>query len=446
MKLTLVLLRKQNPRPHSFIRRWQYNNQWQIQREQKIKNFGLKEALLERGVSVHDAESICSPVSPPNDEKYDLIETNETALPKDESHPLWQDTPAYSYTRTSFQPKGRQLDFALALTNSVPVPTMPDRVNKTKDELTDHPELTSRLQRLIKTCFVGDATQVPLRKTPNVPFIGWHPVESKMRPRNQYDWKAMSWGWNPPRTYGIPTRRRNQNLARGMFNEIRKTSGLNTLARSYLEDDTHRQFVESADGKLIRFFFDVDFSVTSSTPLPPYADKDVVENTKNEPLTDVSPQNAASGLWPQNIYRTGNNHPVTSTKHSHPYIHTVVDHDMNTIPDKGWLEDASKGRSLLRAFAVALGQARLRFGGDVSGVLPDPVCLHMVNTDGQKFQLSILQLNTLDLASDTKNIFWYHPDTLELLSFCGHREGRVSLEGYDPEVFRYLKAMYLQGT
>jgi len=448
MKLTQVLLRKYKYylRPHSFVRRWQYNNQWQIQRDRRIENFGLKEALLERGVAVHDVESILSPISPPDDEQYDLVETNEEPFPNDETHPLWQDTPAYSYMQRTRQPKGLQLEFSLALTNSVQVQNLPERISRTKEELSDHPQQDARLRRLIKTCFAGDATQVKLRKQTAVPFIGWHPVESKMRPRNQYDWKAMSWGWTPPRTYGIPEERRNQNLARGFFNEIRRTSGVNSLSRSYLEDADHRQFISSASKELLRFYFNTNFAVTSSAPLPPYADKQTVENTKNEQLPDLSPQTAVSGLDKENIYRPDTNHPITSLSHSHPFIHTVINHDMWTAKDREFMVDVARARALMRAFGVAVGQARLRFGADVSGVLSDPVCLHVVETDGVSYQLAVLQLNTLDLASDVKNIVWYHPETLTLMEFCGFKGGRVDLEGYDPEVYRYLKAMHLQGT
>lgn len=448
MKLTQILLRKKNLKPASFVRAWQWNNQWQLQRERKIRNYGLKEALLERGVVVQDSDDILTPISPQNRETYDIVETEQGVLPQNESHPLWQETPAYSYVHTRrFQPKGRQLDFALALTNTIPVAQLPNRIIETKNEIKDPPKMNTSLQRLIKTCFVGDATQKRLPKDPNVPFIGWHPVESKMRPRNQYDWKAMSWGRNPPRTYGIPTPRRNQNLVRGLFNEVRKTSGISSWSRSYLEADTHRQFINSADGKLLRFYINVNFTLASSVPLSSYADEEQIEKTKLSSPPDVYPQHPASGLWPMNIYRYESNHPITSMENSHPFIHTVVDHDNNnwSIGYPNWLDDNARGRGLLRAFTVALGQARLRFGENITGVLPEPVCLHIIVTNGLKYQLAVLQLNTLDLASDIKNIYWYHDEALSLLESCGYQEAAVVLDGYDPEVFRYLRAIYQQG-
>lgn len=450
MKLSQVLLKRKpeaHLKPQSFVRNWQWHNSWQIQRERSVTNHGFKEALIERGVAIDNAEDLFTPICPSDLEVVDLVETIEKKLPKDENHPLWQDEPAYSYTNRTYQPKGQQMEFALALTNSVGVSELPDRVTETKDKIGDvSPTLSESIQRIIKTCFVGDATQKVLPKHPAVPFIGWHPVESKMRPRDQYDWKAMSWGRNPPRTYGIPTKRRNQNITRAIFNEIRKSSG-QSWSRSFSENDMHRQFVNSADGKLLRFHIPTTFSLLSSTPMEPYADAKMVADTKAALLPDVSPQLPVAGLWPTNIYRPESNHPITSLDHSHPFVHTVLDHD-NDHTKRGfqtWSEDHAKSRGLIMAFTVALGQARLRFGDNVKGVLPQPVCINMVTTNGLQYQLSALQLNTLDLGSEgSKNIFWSHNKTLSLLEFCGYDAAQVSLQGYDPEVFNYLTAFYLQ--
>jgi len=451
MKLTRVLLKRKpvyQLKPESFVRNWQWHNSWQIQRERKVQNFGLKESLLERGVAVENAEDLLTPIIPEEKlEPVDLVETIEKRLPRDENHPLWQETAAYSYTRFTYQPKGQQLEFALALTNSVGVDRLPDRVIETKEKIDPvSPRLSESIENIIKTSFAGDATQKILPKNPAVPFIGWHPVESKMRPRNQYDWKAMSWGRNPPRTYGIPTERRNHNLIQALYKEIRKTSGEQISSKSQSEHDMHRQFIESADGKLLRFFVPIAFSILSSAPPKPYADAKSVADTKAESLPDLSPQLPVAGLWPTNVYRPESNHPIGSLQHSHPYVHTIVDHDNNNnrIGHPNWLPDYAKGKGLLRTFAVALGQARLRFGGDVKGVLPEPVCINTVTTNGLNFQLSAFQLNTMDLGGDTKNIFWSHNETLTLLEHCGYEEGRISLEGYDPEVFEYLKALYVQ--
>lgn len=454
MKLTRVLLKRKPAaqlKPQSFVRNWQWHNSWQIQRERQIRNFGLKEALLERGVAVENAEDFLSPIIPnENVEPLDLVETIQKKLPKDENHPLWQERPAYSCIKSTFQPKGQQLDFALALTNSVGVDRLPDRVLETKEKLDPvSSSLSESIERIIKTSFAGDATQVLLPKSRAVPFIGWHPVESKMRPRNQYDWKAMSWGRIPPRSYGIPTQRRNHNLITQLYKEIRKNSGPGEQdwSKSYSEHDMHRQFIESSDGKLIRFFVPVAFSVLSSAPQKPYADAKSVADTTTKSVPDVSPQLPVAGLWPTNVYRPESNHPISSLEHSHPYVHTIVDHDnnYNRIGYPNWIPDAARGKGLLRTFAVALGQARLRFGSDVEGVLPQPVCINTVTTNGLQFQLSAFQLNTMDLGDDTKNIFWYHDETLSLLESCGYEEARINLRGYDPQVYDYLKALYMQG-
>ena len=86
------------------------------------------------------------------------------------------------------------------------------------------------------------------------------------------------------------------------------------------------------------------------------------------------------------------------------------------------------------------------YGQDVSGILPKPVTVHFITTDGRKFHFSAFQLNTLDLngTDGVKNIFWQQPELEEMFEFCGYDKAVPSLKGYNPGVFDKLLAMYMQ--
>lgn len=74
-----------------------------------------------------------------------------------------------------------------------------------------------------------------------------------------------------------------------------------------------------------------------------------------------------------------------------------------------------------------------------------------MHTLGQEFQFSVFQLNNVDLEqnSDTttrqlKNIVWI-TDKIPLFSKCQYDFGKEVLEGYNPEVFKIMLAMYTAG-
>ena len=110
------------------------------------------------------------------------------------------------------------------------------------------------------------------------------------------------------------------------------------------------------------------------------------------------------------------------------------------------LESDYHGRSLIMAFASALAQARINYGADVKGLLPQPITVHFVNSNGIKFHFSVFQLNTLDLEGDVKNIFWHQTEMDELYSECSYIMAQPMLEGYNHTVFNKLLAIYLQNA
>lgn len=100
------------------------------------------------------------------------------------------------------------------------------------------------------------------------------------------------------------------------------------------------------------------------------------------------------------------------------------------------------GRSLMKAFTVAASHARQQFGENVK-LLPKPLTVQCVQTDGRWFHFGVLQLNTLDLEETTgvKNI-WFQTHKDYLFTTCSYVMGRPTLEGYNNEVIKKLFAFY----
>merc|ERR1712106_191379 len=170
----------------------------------------------------------------------------------------------------------------------------------------------SRVSTLIKNAYIGDAVQKKLPKNWKVPFIGWHPVESKMRPRNQYDWKAFSWGRNLPREYGVPNKRKLLKLNSSLVKEMIISEGLSSNTTMSVDYDVHRQFARFPDGNLLRFYLEVPLSVYSSNPRLADMLQSEVEKYKEIPVESVAPLSPLASLQNSNIYRNQSNHPVLS--------------------------------------------------------------------------------------------------------------------------------------
>lgn len=75
--------------------------------------------------------------------------------------------------------------------------------------------------------------------------------------------------------------------------------------------------------------------------------------------------------------------------------------------------------------------------------LPKPVTIQCVHTDGIYYDLSIFQLNTLNVnGTDGIKNAWYSLPRMQIFEKCQYVSARPVLEGYNPRVFDYLKAFY----
>ena len=126
-----------------------------------------------------------------------------------------------------------------------------------------------------------------------------------------------------------------------------------------------------------------------------------------------------------------------------PNVHTCFEVYNANIPR---MDQDFFGRSLIMAFASTLGQARLKYGKEISGILPEPIAVHFINTNGSKFHFSVFQLNNLDLNGDVKNIFWHEPVMEDLYETCDYVSAVPTITGYNHGVFNKLLAIYLHNA
>lgn len=76
------------------------------------------------------------------------------------------------------------------------------------------------------------------------------------------------------------------------------------------------------------------------------------------------------------------------------------------------------------------------------GVLPKPVTLQCVHSDGQWFHFGVIQLNTLSMeAGGVKNV-WYQTPKIQLYTNCSYKSGKPTLEGYNNDVLLNLLTFY----
>jgi len=445
MRLSQVLLRKRkmNKKPESFVRSWQWNNAWYLGQERPVYPLGMAEALQERGVPVHQPETLLSDIHSTALEPHITLTPNKmTGLERDSSHPLWKETPAYTYGDQTWLPKENDIAFASAITNSQTVDSLPggvmENIERQRQRTTN---IDYRIENVIKDAYVGDAVQQILPRNFRVPYIGWHSVEDKMRPRNLYDHTVASWGRSMPREYGVPNSRKVANLSRSLFVESLKVlePGVRSRLRVSVEPECHVQFLRRPDERLMRFNLKVPVTVYGETPLamlPP-------PQSGVSPVPDLAPLHPLLTLHPNHVYRAGSSHPVTSMAHSQPFSRAVFSHYTSHISPL-YKHQPLLARGLLTAFAAILGQARLQWGDSVTE-LPSPVRLNIISTDGANYSLGVLQVHSLDLSAEQKNTFWYHPEPLKLFDFCGYRDGEVKMEGFNVETFNWLSTLLTEG-
>lgn len=128
-------------------------------------------------------------------------------------------------------------------------------------------------------------------------------------------------------------------------------------------------------------------------------------------------------------------------------------------------ENQQLGRFLVHTFGVAAAYAKRLYGvillqhippihpllilfylneqKDVID-LPEPLTINAIQTDSRNFSYGCLQLHSLNLDGDNaaaKNVAWLQQPQ-SLFVKCDYVDGKPVLEGYNPQVFETLMAVY----
>jgi len=436
-----------------------FNNEWQEGRYLQVENLGFVEACQERGITVCQPKDIFTshlPIDPELvPEGIDQIEPLvKGPIQTEQEHPHFHERPIRDYSVIVGFPKLMQLECAKVLLKAVEVEeALPGRLLQSISELQLPDDFDDLAKNVLMESRIFDATQTKLPRNVKVPNIGWHPVLDKMfRPMPyKLDENSPSWNRHVKREYGIPEKRKNMNVTRGFLRvcDMMASERPGLLNRIHLEETVTRQFLERGQD-LIRFHLPLPQVITDIRALPAYADGQVVKETENIPLPDIFPLEPHAHFNLKYVYNDETVFPlkpIHSVACAQYQIHSGIEHINSFTKDK-YHDNNLKARSLVNAFVLALGQAKLKFGPDIKGELPSPVVVNFITTDGKRFQFSAFQLNTLDLDNPegVKNIFWCDPNTEEMFSTCDYVKAIPTLQDYNKQAFRKFAALYLDNS
>ncbi|KAL1124261.1 hypothetical protein AAG570_002031, partial [Ranatra chinensis] len=248
--------------------------------------------------------------------------------------------------------------------------------------------------------------------------------------------------WVFPRDYGITDRRRNLLLCNRLVELCHVSNPSLASRRLTLNDVPFQVFLTRQEGELqVLMSLRADLLVTSGTGLPAQASP---TETFELPLPDMGPLLSHVSMVKKSVTKPEDIFQAIPAKKD--CVHTALVHYNDTevanIYETEVTESQVIGRSLMKCFTFAAAQAKYNYGNDVVNP-PKPVVVQCIHTDGRLFHFSVFQLNTLKEPGNdgVRNIFWSIP-RIPLYETCAYVGGKPLLEGYNPDVFRYLAAFY----
>ncbi|KAK2143922.1 hypothetical protein NP493_4363g00000 [Ridgeia piscesae] len=188
---------------------------------------------------------------------------------------------------------------------------------------------------------------------------------------------------------------------------------------------------------------EVEYLMSSNQPLAPFGSEDVIDSSVTHSLPDMFPVAPTIDLKHQHIWRDTN---ITGWREgfSHPHPHTLY----LTCSDF-WSVSQRNARGLAFCFAHALALAHSKYGNDTK-TLPEPISTQCVMTDGATFHFVCFQLNTLnfDSGDGVKNLVWFDNNNEMYNKILPKRTmlRNTKYEDYDPEVFKKILALYVNGA
>ncbi|KAH8382714.1 hypothetical protein KR009_004906 [Drosophila setifemur] len=393
---------------------WHFKKHWLVQGKRVPKETGAAAELLKLGIVVKSPEDILNPKL--EKKRVRIVGPRESAIPEDSAHPNWHSKVCHSISDNSVLIGG--LPQAQVLTNSIELQTFPKQIEDAIANQQLSNAIDKNVRNAILAAHVLDAEQVKLPK-----------VRLPERP-----------AFNLPRTYGISHERVNRLLINKLLHEIEKLAGRSVSVRRKMIDNAFFKASLTKDGDLYGFALTAEKVVFANRAI------EAIKGKFEGSLPDLYPMKSTISIPKQHIYLTDNLYPLrTDINCSHPHtIFSVFNKNLvNNVHKSDVTTSQLQARTLLKAFAVAAARAKQLHGESLEGVLPKPIVVQSVQTDGRTFHFGVLQLNTLDLgANSTAKNYWFHRPAYDLFSECGYQVGRTSLENYNGDVFRILNAFY----
>nr|CAD7573702.1 unnamed protein product [Timema californicum] len=400
---------------------WTFKQHWKVQRHRVPLATGADLVLSQMNIPVVPAEDIIAAPCPMRKE-LKFVGLADRPLPWDECHPLYHKQECHMYGNHSVLLKG--LDQAKVLTNTVELeqglPAALPRVTA-----------SARHHHLVNNLAL-DAEQKKLPK-----------LKDPERP-----------AFNFPRVYGITDIRGTRLLTYRLIQLCASISG----SPRPVVNHTPVKVTMDRGGSLVQLGIRADQLLVAKTPLSPLVDQ---YSTSGMELPGLGQAHFTVSLETDHfyqdidIYPTGNWAPHTLVLHGNQSeVYNLYE---TPVTEQQWL-----GRSLVGSFIVAAAYARAQFGlanalvvlsstsedGEIevrlsAGVedLPHPVCVQCCHTDGRLFHFVILQLNTLGVGTELRNILWSQP-RVALFDTCGYKNGQPELTGYNGDVLDTLLSLY----
>lgn len=349
----------------------------------------------------------------------DDIQCMPIKTPKD--LPDYHDEPVYEFTPVTRLIEGENQ--ALVLTKSKPFYELPPTLLNLIGRL-ELPDQDLLVQRVIMQSNIWDPTKYKLSRRLNTRIPGWK-------------FKAE---------FGIP----NLRIA------LMTTKNLLRLCESfggrYPDLMTSRRLV--VDPYLSTFYYFQgtkhvmirgmnDLTTYTNRPLEQFASSEVVDESVVYNLPDIFPLAPTIDLVKQYVWSPEN---VTGYKDGFGYPHP---HTLFMCYDNRWTTSQRNAKALMFCFGQAVASAKQRYGFDAK-ILPEPISVQCVSTNGIQFSFVCFQLNTLDIDSKNgvKNLVWFDCDNELFKKILPERSmlRNTRYEDYDPDVFKKLLAVYLYGA
>ncbi|KAG5321448.1 RM37 protein, partial [Pseudoatta argentina] len=387
MKLTGVLYKQHIGR--------QLKKLWYVKRERKVSDTKTEGQLLKLGIEVKDPLEMVNPKREFSKLKIEFLKPRPIVF--DETHPDWKAKTCLVFKDYNVLQEG--FHQAQILTNTVCLSN--SSLNYIQDLFPDLPEHVDNIAK---------------------------------RP-----------AWVFPRDYGITNRRKIQNLSRKFLQLCESLSGPEIAQKRCIFYNGITKLNLDKESDLIQFTLSADVTIMSANPLKP------IENSNSNMEIDIpnmQPLHYTIGLDKTNFYKTEDMYPVSPTI---PWInvHTIfVHYDPIRVKNKTELPVTQSqifSRTLIKTYTMAASCARQKFGSSVKK-LPEPVTVQCIQSDGKNYHFFIFQLNSLDANDVSVKNFWCPLPPLTLYEKAEYDNGRPVVEGYNPEVFRRILALYRNGS